>query len=102
MDKNLHISKEIPTFAHGKLNINTNNDMTKKLQKIFNNEVENNLVHNLLGKCQKNNQTIYGELCDWFKDYHRELSLSEREEVIERLLGNYMKKNFYKIKFFRF
>lgn len=67
------------------------------LQKIF--QDESDLVERLLRKKQSwDTQTIYGDLCDWMRDYHNDLSLSEREEVIQRLIGQYVIRNIYKVK----
>ena len=67
------------------------------LQKIF--QEESDLVECLLRKKQSwDTQTIYGDLCDWMRDYHNDLSLAEREEVIQRLIGQYVIRNIYKVK----
>lgn len=67
------------------------------LQKIF--QEESGLVERLLRKKRSwDTQTIYGDLCDWMRDYHNDLSLSEREEVIERLIGHYVIKHIYEVK----
>lgn len=67
------------------------------LQKIF--QEENDLVERLLRKKRSwDTQTIYGDLCDWMRDYHNDLSLSEREEVIQRLIGHYVIKHIYEVK----
>ena len=67
------------------------------LQKIF--QEESSLVERLLRKKRSwDTQTIYGDLCDWMRDYHNDLSLSEREEVIQRLIGHYVIKHIYEVK----
>ena len=68
------------------------------LDLIFQYETEQNLVENLLVKQREGHtQTIYGDLCDHFKDVHEELSLEERENVIQRLIGAYVIKNMIKL-----
>lgn len=47
------------------------------------------IVAHLIPKAIKNEQTIYGELCDWTRDYHNDLTLQEREVLIEILLGQF-------------
>ena len=46
------------------------------------------LVQELMGKVAKNEQTIYGEVSDWVRDYHSDLSLLEREVLAKMLLGD--------------
>jgi len=45
-------------------------------------------VLKLMGKAAKNEQTIYGEVSDWIRDYHSDLSLLEREVLAKMLLGD--------------
>lgn len=47
------------------------------------------IVTRLVPEAIKDEQTIYGELCDWTKDYHNDLTLQERELLIEILLGQF-------------
>ena len=72
------------------------------LEKIFQEEKESNLVGRLIRKKSfkrdYDTQTIYGDLHDWFRDYHCELSLEEREHVIQRLIGQYVIKHIYQVK----
>ena len=46
------------------------------------------LVSYLIPKAIENEQTIYGELCDWLRDYHNDLTLQEREVLCKMLLGD--------------
>ena len=46
------------------------------------------LVVKLMSKAAKNEQTIYGEVSDWIRDYHSDLSLLEREVLAKMLLGD--------------
>ena len=70
-----------------------------KLEEIVNRLVEINIVECYLRRPKKywDTQTIYGDLCDYMRDYYNELSLYEREVVIERLLGKYVIKNIYEV-----
>lgn len=70
-----------------------------KLEKIFQEEKNNKIVEYFISKKQSwDKQTIYGDLCDWMRDYHNDLSLAEREEIIQRLIGQYVIRNIYKVK----
>jgi hypothetical protein len=46
------------------------------------------LVSCLIPKAIKNEQTIYGELCDWLRDYHNDLTLQESDLLAHLLLGD--------------
>ncbi len=68
------------------------------LDLIFQYETKQNLVETLLvNNPEGTPQTIYKSLCDHFNDVHGELSLEERENVIQRLIGAYVIKNMIKL-----
>lgn len=68
------------------------------LDLIFQYETKQNLVENLLAKNPEDTpQTLYKSLCDHFNDVHGELSLEERENVIQRLIGAYVIKNMIRL-----
>ena len=46
------------------------------------------LVSGMIQKAVKNGDTVYGELSDWIRDYHNDLSLLEREVLCKMLLGD--------------
>lgn len=46
------------------------------------------LVSDMIQKAVKNGDTVYGELSDWIRDYHNDLSLLERELLCKMLLGD--------------
>lgn len=46
------------------------------------------LVSGMIQKAVKNGDTVYGELSDWIRDYHSDLSLLEREVLCKMLLGD--------------
>ncbi len=71
-----------------------------RLEEIVNRLVEQNIVECYLRRHKKacDTQTVYGDLCDYMRDCYSDLSLHEREVVIERLLGKYVIKNIYKVK----
>lgn len=46
------------------------------------------LVSGMIQKAVKNGDTVYGELSDWIRDYHSDLSLLEREILCKMLLGD--------------
>lgn len=46
------------------------------------------LVSDLIPKAIKDGETIYGELSDWLRDYHNDLTLQEREVLCKMLLGD--------------
>ena len=73
-----------------------------RLEEIVNRLVEENIVEYYLRRPKKawDTQTVYGDLCDYMRDFHNDLSLHEREIVIERLLGKYVIKNIYKVKLY--
>ena len=63
--------------------------MDKILKRFSEIKSENkDLVLILMGKAAKNEQTIYGEVSDWIRDYHSDLSLLEREVLAKMLLGD--------------
>jgi len=76
--------------------------MKKSVAKAFN-EIRAkypNLVKNLLDKSSRENeheqQTIYGDLCDWVRDeYCMVLDATEREELVKQLIGDYVIHNSY-------
>lgn len=70
-----------------------------RLEEIIKRLVEINIVECYLRRPKKNwdTQTIYGDLCDYMSEFHNDLSLQEREIVIERLLGKYVIKNIYEV-----
>jgi hypothetical protein len=45
-------------------------------------------------------QTIYGDLIDYLRDFHSDLTMEQRGEVIERLIGKYVIRNIYKVKLY--
>lgn len=56
------------------------------------------LVKNLLDKSSRENeqQTIYGDLCDWVRDeYCMVLNATEREELVKQLIADYVIRNPY-------
>ena len=72
-----------------------------KIEKIVNELVDADIVGSRIRRKRVwDTQTIYGDLCDYMRDYHNDLSLHEREVVIERLLGKYVIKNIYKVKLY--
>jgi hypothetical protein len=51
-----------------------------------------NLVERLLDKGSRENeqQTIYGDLSDWLRDYYTLIPLSDRDVVAKLLIGDYV------------
>lgn len=51
-----------------------------------------NLVERLLKKSSRENeqQTIYGDLSDWLRDYYTIIPLSDRDVVARLLIGDYV------------
>ena len=48
------------------------------------------IVATLLPKAAKNGQTLYGELSDWLRDYHNDLSLEDQDVIAKLLLGEFV------------
>jgi hypothetical protein len=52
------------------------------------------LVENILNRSsmesESERQTIYGDLMDWMRDYYTNIPLTDRDEVIKMLLGDYV------------
>ena len=73
-----------------------------RLEEIVNRLVEQHIVDYYLHRHGGawGTQAIYGDLCDYMREFHNDLSLHEREIVIERLLGKYVIKNIYKVKLY--
>jgi hypothetical protein len=51
--------------------------------------VEKKLIQSSL-ESDSERQTIYGDLMDWMRDYYTIIPLSDREQVVKLLLGDYI------------
>ena len=65
---------------------NSNNDIFSRMEAIK--KEHGDIVNLLIPKAIRNEQTIYGELCDWLRDYHNDLSLEDRDRLAQLLLGD--------------
>ena len=56
-----------------------------------------NLVQNKLDRSKQESiwerQTIYGDLMDWMRDFYTLVPLSDREQAVRLLLGDYVIKH---------